>query len=78
MAIFNLTAVDNFEQVRAVSSRSVSQEAIATVKDLDEREEMEPWLQGILFDTNRKNSVRMAGLNRSVLNIRVNPCPSVV
>ncbi|MGD0537021.1 MAG: DEAD/DEAH box helicase family protein [Verrucomicrobiota bacterium] len=31
----------------------MSEDALATVRDLDEREEMEPWIQGILCDTNR-------------------------
>lgn len=53
MPIFNLIAVDNFEPVRAVPPRSVSEAAIVTVKELDEREEIEPWIQAILFDTNR-------------------------
>lgn len=57
MSIFNLVAVDNFEALRAVSPRSVSEEAVASVRDLDEREEMEPWIQGILFDTNRNGGI---------------------
>jgi len=53
MAIFNLNAVDNFEAARGVPSRSVSQQVLATIRNLDEKEEMEPWIQAILFDTNR-------------------------
>ena len=53
MPLFNLIAVDNFEAARAVSSRSVGEDVIATVRDLDEKEEMEGWIQAILFDTNR-------------------------
>jgi superfamily II DNA or RNA helicase len=53
MALFNLLAVDNFETARAVSRRSIAGSAIATVRNLDEKEELEPWIQAILHDTNR-------------------------
>jgi hypothetical protein len=53
MFLFTLLAVDNFENVRGVLPRSVSESAIATVKELDEREEIEAWIQAILHDTNR-------------------------
>lgn len=52
MALFNILAVDNFEAVRGVAPRNVSEEALQTVRALHETEEMEPWLQAILFDTN--------------------------
>ena len=53
MALFNLLAVDNFESVRGVPPRNISDKAIATVRTLDEKEEIEVWLQAILYDTNR-------------------------
>jgi hypothetical protein len=53
MSLFTLLAVDNFENVRGVLPRSVGESAIATVNELDEREEIEPWIQAILYDTNR-------------------------
>jgi superfamily II DNA or RNA helicase len=52
MALFNILAVDNFEAVRGVAPRTVSEEALLTVRALHEADEMEPWLQAILFDTN--------------------------
>ena len=53
MPLFNLFAVDNFERARAFPPRNISAAAVATVMDLDEKLEMEPWIQAILFDTNR-------------------------
>jgi hypothetical protein len=53
MALFNLVSVDNFEAVRGVAPRNIDAAAIATVRSLDEKEEIETWLQAILYDTNR-------------------------
>jgi hypothetical protein len=53
MALFNLLAVDNFEAVRGIAPRNIAAQAITTVRDLDEKEEIEPWIQAILYDTNR-------------------------
>jgi superfamily II DNA or RNA helicase len=53
VALFNLLAVDNFEAVRGIQPRSISDKAIATVRGLDEKEEIEVWIQAILYDTNR-------------------------
>lgn len=53
MPLFKLLAVDNFEQARAIPPRSITDEALNTVRGLHEEEEMESWLQAILFDTNR-------------------------
>lgn len=53
MALFDLVAIDNFNFARSIQRSAVSPEAIATVRSLDEKSEMEPWLQGILHDTNR-------------------------
>ncbi|NBV24716.1 MAG: DEAD/DEAH box helicase [Proteobacteria bacterium] len=52
MPLFNLHAVDNFDLVRGVAPRNVSNQALATVRDLHEVDEIESWLQAILFDTN--------------------------
>lgn len=53
MAIFNILAIDNFALIRGVHPRNVNEAAVATVRSLDERDEMEPWIQAILYDTNR-------------------------
>lgn len=53
MALFNVLAVDNFQAARAVPPRNISNAALETVRSLDEREEIEPWIQAILYDTNR-------------------------
>lgn len=52
MPLFSLLAVDNFSLARGVTARNVSEEALETIRDLHEIEEMESWLQAILFDTN--------------------------
>lgn len=53
MPLFNLVAVDNFETVRSVPPRDVPASAVTTIRSLDEKEELEPWIQAILHDTNR-------------------------
>jgi hypothetical protein len=53
MPFFNLLAVDNFDAVRSIAPRDVASDAIATIRSLDEKEEIEPWVQSILHDTNR-------------------------
>jgi hypothetical protein len=53
MALFDLVAVDNFNFARSIQRADIGAEAIATVRSLDEKVEMEPWLQAILHDTNR-------------------------
>ena len=53
MALFDLLAVDNFNLARSIQRSDVSAEALATVRTLDEKAELEPWLQAILHDTNR-------------------------
>ena len=52
MPLFNLLAVDNFHPTRDVAPRTVSEQALDTVRNLHEADEMEPWVQAILFDTN--------------------------
>jgi superfamily II DNA or RNA helicase len=52
MPLFNLLAVDNFSLARSVAPRGVSEQAVATIRDLHEVDEMESWVQAILFDTN--------------------------
>jgi superfamily II DNA or RNA helicase len=52
MGMFSILRVANFDQIRAVPPRSLSDEVIDTVRSLDEKGEMEPWLQAILYDTN--------------------------
>jgi len=53
MPLFNLLAVDNFEATRSIAPRDIASGAITTVRDLDEKEEIELWMQAILHDTNR-------------------------
>jgi superfamily II DNA or RNA helicase len=53
VALFDLVAVDNFGFARSIQRSDVSAAAIATVRTLDEKVEMEPWVQAILHDTNR-------------------------
>lgn len=52
MALFKLNSIDTFTAIRGVSSRSISDPVLATVQSLDEKSELEPWLQSILLDTN--------------------------
>ncbi|MEZ5384118.1 MAG: DEAD/DEAH box helicase family protein [Prosthecobacter sp.] len=52
MALFNLLAINNFELVREFRPSEIDKCVVKTVRALDEREEMEPWIQSILFDTN--------------------------
>jgi superfamily II DNA or RNA helicase len=53
MALFTLINVDNFSLARGVPPRTISEQVVETIKKLDERDEIEQWLQAILFDTNR-------------------------
>lgn len=48
--LLRLDDVDSFEPVKAFPSRSVSDVVVATVRNLDEREEMEPFIRSILTD----------------------------
>lgn len=52
MPLITLLKIDNFDRVRDVRPGLVSDATIATVKELDEVVEIEPWLQSILYDTN--------------------------
>lgn len=52
MPLFNLLRIDSFREARGVPPASLSEAVIETVRSLDEKEEMEPWLQAILRDTN--------------------------
>ena len=52
MALITLLRIDNFNRVRDIRPSSISDAAIATVRKLDESEEIESWIQGILHDTN--------------------------
>lgn len=53
MALFNLLAVNNFEMAREFRPSEIDKQVIKTVRVLDEKEEIEPWIQSILFDTNQ-------------------------
>lgn len=52
MALINFLAVDNFTAARGVRPRDIDPAALETVRNLHETDEMEPWIQAILFDTN--------------------------
>lgn len=52
MALITLLRIDNFDRVRDIRPSSISETTIATVRNLDESEEIESWIQGILHDTN--------------------------
>jgi superfamily II DNA or RNA helicase len=52
MPLITLLKIDNFNRVRDVRPGQISDSTIASVKDLDEVEEIEPWIQSILHDTN--------------------------
>jgi superfamily II DNA or RNA helicase len=52
MALISLLRIDNFDRIRDVRPSSISEETLSTVRDLHESEEIEPWIQGILHDTN--------------------------
>ena len=52
MALNTILKIDNFNRARDVRPRSISTTAVAAVKDLDETNEIEPWIQSILHDTN--------------------------
>jgi hypothetical protein len=53
MPLVDLLAIDNFAAARSVSLSDVSVGAVDTVRALDEKEEIEQWMQGILHDTNQ-------------------------
>ena len=53
MALITLLKIDNFSRVRDVRPSSVADAAVAAVRDLDESQELEPWIQAILHDTNQ-------------------------
>lgn len=52
MALITLLRIDNFARARNVRLAYVSDAVITTVRELDEAEEIEPWIQAILHDTN--------------------------
>ena len=52
MALISLLKIDNFERARNVRPSSINEATLATVKDLDESNELESWIQAILYDTN--------------------------
>ena len=53
MPLFNLLGINNFVMVRDLRPGEIDKHAIKTVRGLDEKEEIEPWIQSILFDTNQ-------------------------
>ena len=52
MALIKIEQIDNFDKIKSVKKSSVIDEAVFTIKNLHEVQEMEPWIQAILFDTN--------------------------
>lgn len=52
MALFSLLKVDNFARARDIRPSSISEATVETIRSLDESDEIEPWIQAILHDTN--------------------------
>lgn len=52
MPLISFSKIDNFDRVRSVRSVSLSEACVATVRELHEADEIEPWILGILSDTN--------------------------
>jgi superfamily II DNA or RNA helicase len=52
MALFTVLRIDNFHKIRDVAPSVIDEDVLATVRDLDEKGEIEPWIQAILHDTN--------------------------
>lgn len=52
MPLITLLKIDNFDRVRDIRPSLVSDATVAAVRDLDETDEIEPWIQAILHDTN--------------------------
>lgn len=52
MALISLLRVDNFSQARDIRPSHLSDSVVDAVRDLDEAEEIEVWIQAILHDTN--------------------------
>lgn len=52
MNLVTLDSIDSFRRSRSVVSKSINPGVIATIKALDERDEIEPWILSILDDTN--------------------------
>jgi len=52
MPLLSLLRIDNFSAIRNVKPSTISPDTIETTRDLDETEEIEPWIQSILHDTN--------------------------
>ena len=50
MPLFDLVAVDNFNFARSIQRSAVSPDAVATVRSLDEKSEMEPWRVSMFGD----------------------------
>ena len=52
MTLLNIENIDNFNRVKEIAPGAVFQSVVTKVRSLDEAEEMEPWLQAIIYDTN--------------------------
>ncbi|MFX1563753.1 MAG: DEAD/DEAH box helicase family protein [Promethearchaeota archaeon] len=52
MSLITILTIDNFQLVRDVRPTIVSQAALDATRELHESEEIEPWIQAILHDTN--------------------------
>jgi superfamily II DNA or RNA helicase len=50
--LVNIDDIDSFEQVKDYPPDIISAELLKTVRNLDEREELEPFIRSILFDSN--------------------------
>ena len=52
MPLVYYPGIDNFYRTKDSPPKSIDTSAISSVKSLHETEELEPWIQAILFDTN--------------------------
>jgi len=52
MPLITLLRIDNFHLVRDIRPNHVSDATVSAVRELNEKEDIEPWIQAILHDTN--------------------------
>lgn len=52
MPLISMLKIDNFARAKDIRPSSINEDVLETIRQLDEREEIEPWIQAILHDTN--------------------------
>jgi len=50
--LITIDEIDNFKEIKNVSPETIANSYIETIRGLDEREELEPFIRSILFDIN--------------------------